>query len=226
MANPSRKSRRRDNRFKIALVDDHPVVRERLTELLNRERDLRVCGQAGSQQEAFEVVAATQPDLVVLDLTLENARGLQIIRNLRTRHPALAILVLAMCPDLLHAKRAIQAGARGYISKQEGSRHILAAIRRVLQGRICLGEEIEPQLAVSPRLQRRPATPPAIERLTKRELQVFELLGWGHRPREVARRLGLTVKTVETYCVRAKEKLNLKNAEELVCLAIRWTHGG
>ena len=207
---------------RVLLVDDHPVVRDGLADAINREPDLQVCGMAEDRPEAFHVAETATPDLAVVDLLLKNSSGLELIKDLHARWPKLLILVVSMQEEKVFAERALRAGARGYITKQRATRDIIAAIRRILGGEIYLSESIAS--AVISRLTSNPQalSDSVTDSLTDRELQVFELTGIGLSTREVAERLQVDVKTVETYRARLKEKLNLKDGTELLKLAIRW----
>ena len=213
----SRKPRR------ILLVDDHPMIRERLAEVIQRESDLAVCGEAEDHQHALEAVEKTRPDLVIVDLTLKNSHGLDLIKDLQVRHPDLAILVVSMHDESLHAERVIHAGALGYITKQEATKRILVAIRTVLKGEIYMSEKSALRLAS--RMAGRPGAKaqPPIEKLTDRELRVLELLGKGLGTRQIADRLNISIRTVETYRARIKDKLQLKDGNELLQYAFRWS---
>ncbi len=207
------------------LVDDHPLVRERLAEIINREPDLTVCGEAEDRHDALAAVSAHQPDLVIIDLTLKTSDGLELIKDIRSRWPKQPrMLVVSMHDESVYAERAIHAGALGYITKQEATRKILLAIRRVLAGEIYLNPKIATHIIsrLTARAGSLAATP--AERLADRELQVFELTGRGLNTNESAGRLHIAVKTVETYRARIKEKLKLKNSSELLQWAIAWTH--
>lgn len=212
---------------RIVLVDDHPVVREGLAESINRETDLTVCGQAEDQRGALAVIQSTHPDLVVIDLMLRDSSGLELIKDIVRQWPQLLVLVVSMHDETLYAERVLRAGARGYITKQEATYHILQAIRQVLSGNIYLNERtassILSRLAAKPEL----AGEVIPERLAERELQVFELTGQGLNTREIARQLRIDIKTVDTYRTRIKEKLSLESSSDLLKLAIRWNkqHG-
>ncbi len=217
----------RDNkRTRILVVDDHPMVRERLAELINRESDLTVCGEAETHQQALTQVETTRPHLALVDLTLKDSYGLDLVKDLRVRHPDLAILVVSMHDESLHAERAIRAGAQGYITKQEATRKVMEAIRAVLQGEIYLSRTMTARLTakIAGRARLQPGL--AIDALTDRELRVFGLLGQGHSTRQIAQQLGLEMRTVETYRARIKEKLRLKDGNELLQHAIRWVESG
>ena len=210
-------------RVRVLLVDDHPLVRERLAEIINGEEDLTVCGEAEDRHQAFALVTKKQPDLVIVDLKLRNSDGLELIKDIRVRWPAVRMLVVSMHDESLYAERVIRAGALGYITKQEATRKILLAIRRVLAGSLYLNERIAVQIVgrLTARGSSSGASP--IEELADRELQVFDLTGRGLNAAEIARQLHIAVKTVETYRARIKEKLRLKDSSELLQLAISWT---
>ena len=217
----NRKGRRRT---RILLVDDHPMVRERLAEIINREADLRVCGEAEDRHEALQAVEARRPELVIVDLTLRNSDGLELIKDIHSRWASLRMLVVSMHDESLYAERVLRAGALGYITKQEATRNILLAIRRVLAGNIYLNERIATHIIG--RLTTRGgavAITPA-EVLADRELQVFELTGRGLNTREIAGRLHIASKTVETYRARIRNKLSLEDGSELLRSAISWAH--
>ena len=207
---------------RIILVDDHPVVRQGLAESINRESDLSVCAQAEDHHEALRAIETTRPDMVVVDLMLKTSSGIELIKDIHARWPHLLILVVSMHDETLYAERVLRAGARGYITKQEATRDILLAIRRILAGGIYLNERTSS--AVLGRLAAKPqaAGDSISDQLADRELQVFELTGRGLSTREIAGQLHIDMKTVDTYRARIKEKLNLKTSSELLQLAIRW----
>lgn len=208
---------------RVVVVDDHPMVRERLSEVIGREVDLVVCGEADDRFLALQVIGETQPDLAIVDLTLKNTHGLDLIKDLHVMHPRVRILVISMQEEKLYAERSIRAGAQGYITKQEATRNILLAIRQVLAGELYLSPILAARIASN--ILRKPQTSPSaatLESLADRELQVFELIGVGLSTKEVAEQLHLDVKTVETYRARIKEKLHLKDASELVRRATIW----
>src|SRR5215470_2267207 len=208
---------------RIVLVDDHPVVREGLAESINREHDLTVCAQAEDHRAALQAIETTKPELVVVDLMLKASSGMELIKDIHARWPRLLILVVSMHDETLYAERVLRAGAQGYITKQQATRDILLAIRRVLAGGIYLNER-----TASAVLARLAAKPQAVSNsvadlLADREMQVFELTGQGLSTREIAGQLHIDMKTVDTYRARIKEKLNLKTSSELLQLAIRWS---
>jgi len=210
-------------RARILLVDDHPLVRERLAEIINREPDLTVCGEAEDRHEAVAAIPSRRPDLVIVDLTLKTSDGLELVKDIHARWPKVQMLVVSMHDESLYAERAIRAGALGYITKQEATRKILVAIRRVLGGDIYLNEKTACHI-ISRLTSRDPSvgTTPQ-ELLSDRELRVFDLTGSGLNTAEIAGRLHIAVKTVETYRARIKEKLKLKDSSELLRLAISWS---
>ncbi len=210
-------------RTRILLVDDHPLVRERLAEIINGETDLLVCGEAEDRHDALALVLRKQPDLAIIDLKLRNSDGLELIKDIRVRWPAVRMLVVSMHDESLYAERVIRAGALGYITKQEATRKILLAIRRVLSGSLYLNERIAVQIVSRLTARGGSAGASPTEVLADRELQVFDLTGRGLNAGEIARQLHVAVKTVETYRARIKEKLRLKDSSELLQLAISWT---
>jgi len=210
---------------RIVIVDDHPLVRERLADVIHREPDLRVCGEAEDRAGAVEVVSREKPDLVIIDLTLKRSNGLDLIKDLHVLHPNLRILVLSMQDESLYAERVVRAGAHGYITKYEATESILLAIRHVLAGKMFLSPEVSDEILS--RMLGKPKTAlRSVDLLSDRELQVFELVGKGYGTRQIAEFLGLDGKTVETYRSRIKEKLEIKDASELLRRAIAWTREG
>jgi DNA-binding NarL/FixJ family response regulator len=207
---------------RVLLVEDHPVVRESLKRIIQQEASLNVCGEAEDCKQALALVEATKPHLVILDLTLRDSHGLELIKNLRDQYPKVLSLVFSMHEEILHAERAIRAGARGYITKQESPAKILLAIRQVLNGEIYWSEKAAARIASKIALRSRPSDDFSMELLTDRELQVFELMGLGQSTREIANSLHIDASTVDTYAARIKGKLNLKSRLELLQYAIRF----
>lgn len=221
--NPPTPTRHRKNKLRVILVDDHPLVRERLAEILNREPDLAVCAEAEDRHSALAEIEQALPDLAIVDLTLKSSDGLELIKDLHARWPTLRILVVSMHDESLYAERVIRAGARGYITKQEATRSILQAVRTVIAGGIYLNPQITTQM-IDRFTSVRPVTSPSVQILADRELQVFELTGQGLNTRQISQRLHIGVKTVETYRARIREKLKLKDPTDLLKRAIAWTH--
>jgi len=206
----------------ILLVDDHPMVRERLAEVILREPDLAVCGEAEDRFQAMEKVATARPALAIVDLTLKRSHGMELIKDIRTQYPDLPMLVVSMHDEMLHAERVLRAGARGYITKQEATRKIMQAIRTVLSGEIYLSEKMAAQIAAAAMGNVRAKSGTSVASLSDRELLVFQMIGRGYGTRQIADELHLDMRTIETYRARIKEKLNLKDANDLLQFAIRW----
>jgi DNA-binding NarL/FixJ family response regulator len=209
---------------KVFLVDDHPLVREWLTQLIQREGDLTVCGEAEDTQQALKEIEETQPDIVIADITLKTTHGLELVKDLQARHPSLPLLILSMHDESLYAERVLRAGARGYITKQEATKRILLAIRQVLSGQIYISEKMASRMVHKMVLGRAAEQRSPIERLTDRELEVFQLIGRGQGTRRIAEELHLGIKTVESYRARIKEKLKLEDGTQLLQHAIQWVH--
>lgn len=206
----------------VFVIDDHPIVREGLAQLINREPDLMVCGQAEDAYGAVKAMENLKPDVAVADISLKGADGIELIKNLKMRLPVLPVLVLSIHDESLYAPRALRAGARGYIMKQEATENVLVALRRVLSGEIYLSERMANKM-----LQQLVGTGSttarfSVDRLSDRELEVFRLIGQGHSTRRIAEELRLSIKTVESYREHIKEKMTLDDASELVQHAIRW----
>jgi DNA-binding NarL/FixJ family response regulator len=211
---------------RILVVDDHPMVRDWLAQLIDREADLAVCGQAEDAAQTLQAIEKLRPDLVILDLSMEGSHGTELIKDIKTRHKNVLILVLSMHDESLYAERAIRAGACGYITKREGGEKVKQAVRCVLGGDIYVSEKIDRKILKEAATRCAATGTSPIESLSDRELEVFELLGSGIGPSEVADRLHLSVKTVEGYAARIKEKLLLKNARELHRYAVQWNKLG
>jgi len=206
---------------RIMLVDDHPVMRQGLVQLINQEPDLSICGQYEDAATAFAAIPTLNPDLAIIDLSLKGSSGLELVKSSRASFPKLRLLVLSMHDETLYAERVLRAGAAGYIMKEEATENVLAAIRQVLGGGVYLSEKMSAKLmhqwvGTSPR-----SGGSALERLSDRELEVFGLIGQGKATREIAQHLRLSIKTVESHRAHIKEKLNLKDANELVHTAVR-----
>jgi DNA-binding NarL/FixJ family response regulator len=210
------------SRVRVFMVDDHPLVREWLGSLLRLQPDLEVCGEAGDPAVALAAMLASPPDVAIVDLSLKRGSGLELIKSLREQLPAVQPLVLSMHEEISDVERALRAGARGYVMKRESTSQIVTAIREVHAGRIYADAAILAALAgrmVGRPAQAVPATP---ETLSDRELDVFRRLGEGHSTRRIADDLRLSVKTVQTYYARIREKLGLADAAELMRAAVRW----
>lgn len=209
---------------RIFLVDDHPLVREWLGLFIERELDLMICGEAEDTKEALERIPETRPDIAVIDITLRSSHGLDLIKELQSCMPELPILVLSMHDESLYAERVLRAGAKGYITKQEATKKILVAIRQVLDGQIYLSEKMSVRMLNKLVVGRRDQQSFSIERLTDRELEVFQLIGRGYNTRRIAEELHLGIKTVESYRARIKDKLKLEDGTDLLRHALQWAH--
>lgn len=208
---------------RVFMVDDHPIVRQGLGLLINRESDLTVCGEAESAQSAMRAVASAEADVLIVDISLNGPDGLDLLKNVRTRYPNLPVLILSMHDESVYAERALRAGAQGYIMKQEATEKVLVALRRILSGEIYVSERIANRMLQRYIGNSSSGRPSSIADLTDRELEVFRLIGEGHSTRQIAEDLHLSVKTVESYQAHIKEKLSLRSARELVQHAIQWS---
>ena len=206
---------------RIMLVDDHPVLREGLAQLISHEPDLMICGQYEDAARAFAAIGTARPDLAIIDLSLKGSSGLELVKNSRASYPKLLILVLSMYDESLYAERVLRAGAAGYIMKEEASDKILGAIRQVLDGGIYLSEKMGSKLMHQLIGGKSPEAGSVLARLSDRELEVFGLIGQGKGTRQIAEQLHLSVKTIESHRAHIKEKLDLHSANELVHTAIR-----
>jgi DNA-binding NarL/FixJ family response regulator len=207
---------------KVLIVDDHPMMRQGLAQLINYEPDLEACCEAESAQQALEAIATGQPELVLIDISLPDKHGLELIKDLRVMHPNLPILVVSMHDESLYAERVLRAGGRGYIMKQEGGKKMMQAIRTVLRGQIYVSEKMSAKILEIFSGRRPENSRSPIERLTDREFEVFQLIGQGKGTRQIAEALHLSVKTVEVHRLHIKEKLSLEDAPSLVRYAVRW----
>jgi DNA-binding NarL/FixJ family response regulator len=216
---------REPHRRRILVVDDHPIVRHGLTQLLNQEPDLIVCAQAATSAEALQQVAEAAPDLALVDISMDGLNGIELAKSMHALRPQLPLLVLSMHDETLYAERALRAGAKGYLMKQEAPEILLKAVRTCLAGECYLSERMQARVLAG--LTQSPKETDGrlgIERLSDRELEIFELIGNGHSTRRIADLLHLSVKTVETHCQRIKAKLGLADATELLHHAVHWVH--
>lgn len=208
---------------KILIVDDHPILRKGLTLLINQESDLVVCAEAENAQMALESIEEVVPDMAIVDISLPGIDGIELIKEIRLRHKDMPVLVVSMHDETLYAERSLRAGARGYIMKQEALEKVLVAIRKVLDGEIFVSDRITTKMLekfVSVEGVSQGASP--IDLLSNRELTVFRLIGQGNKTREIAERLHLSIKTVESYRAHIKEKLKLADGTDLLKYAIQW----
>lgn len=207
--------------IKVLIVDDHPIVRDGIVELFNREPDIHVQAQASDAEAAMQALREHRMDVAIVDLSLPGVSGIELIRQMQSAFPDLPIVVFSMHDEQFYAERALRAGARGYVMKQEDSRRIIAAVRKVRKGELFVSDDIAKKMLFRMVTGDRERVQP-VQRLSDRELEVFQLIGQGYGTREIASMLNLSVKTIESYRANIKEKLDLKNASELMQHAVRW----
>ena len=206
---------------RVLIVDDHPVVREGLAMHLSAEPDLQVCGEAEDMPSALALLASTRPDVAIIDISLKNGSGIDLIRRIKDRDDSVRLLVWSMHPESLYAERALSAGAHGYLNKGQATHHVLEAIRVVLHGRMYVSETLNDRL-LQRLLGRKPAERSVMDTLSDRELEAFQLIGEGLTTEAIAERMHVSPKTVETYRARIKEKLGIGNITELIQRAAQW----
>jgi DNA-binding NarL/FixJ family response regulator len=217
MSKPPEKSKTR-----IVLVEDHPLFRGMVAQMINREDDMVVSGEADNPYDALEMIRTTKPDAAVVDLTLKGKSGLDLIKDIKAHGLDVPVLVLSMHDESIYAERVIRAGARGYITKYEAAEKVMSAIRKVIAGEIYLSENMTSGFLLQMAGARAVQDGPAVNRLTDRELEVFQLLGRGSSSREISEALNVGFTTVDTYRARIKEKLNLKSGTRLQYEAVQW----
>jgi DNA-binding NarL/FixJ family response regulator len=206
---------------RILVVDDHPLVREWLTNLIDQTSDLTVCGEAEDAKGALEAISRTRPDLAIIDLSLGGESGIDLIRAIHEQFPDVTMIVLSMHDERVYGERSIRAGARGYIMKRESSTKVVEAIQQVLQGSTYLSKELT-ELFAQKFVSGSEGSGSPMNLLSARELEVFQLIGRGYETREIANTLKVNIKTIQTYCTRIKEKLKLSSGAELLREAMRW----
>jgi DNA-binding NarL/FixJ family response regulator len=207
---------------RIVIVDDHPLFRKGLEELIHSDGAFAVCGEAGNAGEAMDVIRKLNPELAIVDLSLPGANGIELIKNIRAEFPKLPILVLSMHDESLYAVRALRAGADGYVMKHEAMANVIQAIREVFDGRPYLSPAMAAQVITQFAHRQAEGETDAVERLSDRELEILELIGKGKEVRQIAKLLNLSPKTVETHRAHIKDKLDLKNSREVARFALQW----
>jgi DNA-binding NarL/FixJ family response regulator len=207
---------------RLLIVDDHPMMRTGLAQLIDSEPDLKVCAEADTAGQALNIVVSQKLDLILLDISLPDKNGLELIKDIQTLKPGLPILAVSMHDESLYAERILRAGGRGYIMKQEGGKRLLQAIRQVLGGQIYVSEKMSARILENFSGQRADAAISPVQRLSDREFEVFQWIGRGKGTREIAHQLHLSVKTIEVHRANIKKKLSLKTATDLVRYAVRW----
>jgi DNA-binding NarL/FixJ family response regulator len=220
--NAKNQKKAEEEKSKILVVDDHPMIREGLVRLVDDEQDLTICGQADDAPEALKAISETKPDVVVVDISLKSSSGIELMKSIKAQYPKLPVLILSMHNEALYAERALRAGAMGYIMKQEASEKLLTAIRHVLGGEIFVSDKVSKRLIRKLARGKADMISSPIDSLSDRELEVFHLIGQGCGTSQIAEKLYLSIKTIETYRTHIKEKLNLANSRELLQYAIQW----
>src|SRR5437868_11882353 len=208
---------------RIVIVDDHPLFRKGLEQLIHSEDGFAVCGEANNAPEAMDVIRKLNPDLAIVDLSLPGANGIELVKNIRAEFSKLPVLILSMHDESLYALRALRAGAQGYVMKQEALENVIIAIREVLAGRPYLSQDMSSKLITNFASGTNEANP--TDKLSDRELEILELIGKGRDVHEIAQALHISTKTVETHRAHIKEKLNLKNARQVTRFAVQWLEG-
>jgi DNA-binding NarL/FixJ family response regulator len=208
---------------RIFIVDDHPMMRQGLVQLIGAETDLTICGEAENAERALDAINSLKPDLVLADISLPGKNGLELIKDFQALQPGLPVLVISMHDESLYAGRVLRAGGRGYIMKQEGGKKLMQAIRQVLDGKIYVSEKMSADILETFSGNRAGSEGSPVEKLTDREFEVFQFIAQGKGTRDIAQKLHLSVKTVEVHRANIKAKLKLKSASELIRFAVRWS---
>jgi len=222
MARKKQSDQTLDNKTRILIVDDHPIVRQGLAELVNHEDDLEVCGQAEDSHEALRAILELDPNMAVVDISLKETSGLELIKDIHSQHPDLPVLALSMHDETLYAERALRAGAKGYIMKQEATENVIAAIRKILGGEIYVSDRMASRMVRKLVAGQTGPTTSPVDCLSDRELEVFQFIGQGIKTREIAEQLNLSIKTIETYIDHIKKKMNFKDSRSLFLHAVQW----
>jgi DNA-binding NarL/FixJ family response regulator len=207
---------------KILLVDDHPIIRQGIKRVLEKEKDLVICGEASSANEAMDIINSDKPDIAIIDITLSgNVNGIDLIRSMKERFPEIHSLVLSMHNESIYAERAIKSGARGYIMKEDASKNIISAVRTVLNDELFLSSELSKKL-LDKFIHKTKDSSLSIEILSNREFEIYQLIGNGFSTKEIAHKLTLSIYTIESHKKNIKEKLRIKDSSELTRNAIQW----
>jgi DNA-binding NarL/FixJ family response regulator len=211
------------SRNQILIVDDHPMMRQSLAQLIDHEKDMVTLGEAATASQALNFIVARKPDLIIVDISLPDKSGLELIKDIKVFQPDLPVLVFSMHDEEIYAERVLRAGGRGYIMKQEGGKKLVQAIRHVLGGQIYVSEKVSSKILETLSGKRVDASDSPVRRLSDRDFEVFQMVGEGKGSREIAVALHLSVKTVEVHRSNIKRKLGFKHGIELVRYAIRWS---
>lgn len=217
------KEEKTKEKVKVLVVDDHPIVRQGLAQIINQEEDMVLAGEAGDAAEAMKVIKQVKPDMAIIDVSLTGTSGIELTKNILVHYPKMPILIVSMYDESLYVERVLKAGAKGYLMKQEATDHIVAAIRKILGGDIYVSDKMRDTLVHKLIAGGSGTSGSSSENLSDRELEVLQLLGQGFSTRQTAEELHVSVKTIESHYANMKNKLNLKSAHELIQYAIKWT---
>jgi DNA-binding NarL/FixJ family response regulator len=218
-------NKRSTDHIRVYLVDDHPAIREAIRDTIEGTIDMEICGETSSSDDAFRDIEELQPDVAVIDISLNDAHGLDLVQNVRSQYPEVRTIVFSMYDENVYAERAIRAGAAGYLMKSEPTKNIIEAIRCAHDGEVYLSRKMSSRILNKVAMGRTSEPSFAIDELTDREMAVFQMLGQGYSVQEIQDRLSLSRKTIETYRRRAKEKLGFDTVSELLQYAVQWTYG-
>jgi DNA-binding NarL/FixJ family response regulator len=211
-----------DSKKKVLIVDDHPVVRDGLITLLEHERDLKVCGNADDAAEALKSISTLKPDVVIVDIGLKSSDGIELTKSIKMRYPKLPVVVFSIHDESVYAERALRAGASAYLMKEVVSENIITAVRTVLRGEIYLSDQMAKKFLDNAFSRKSDIGADLVAKLSDREFEIFRLIGEGYKVSQIADRMHLSAKTIETYRARIKEKLNITDASKLLRYAIKW----
>lgn len=216
---------RSTDHIRVYLVDDHPAIREAIRDTIEGTIDMEICGETSSSDDAFRDIEELKPDVAIVDISLNDAHGLDLVQNVRSQYPDVRMIVFSMYDENVYAERAIRAGAAGYLMKSEPTKSIIEAIRSAHEGEVYLSRKMSSRILNKVAMGRTAEPSFAIDELTDREMAVFQMLGQGYSVQEIQDRLSLSRKTIETYRRRAKEKLGFDTVSELLQYAVQWTYG-
>lgn len=211
-----------NTKIRVFLVDDHPLMRQGVSQLINIQPDMEVCGEADDAPSALKEIEKVKPDAAIIDISLKGTNGIELIKNLKAIHKFLPILVLSMHDEGIYAQRILRAGALGYVMKQDASDKVVTALRRIMSGEIYVNEKVGSQMLHQALTGRGKPDASPIDRLSDRELEVIQAIGEGKPTRQIARDLNVSVKTIESHRAHIKDKIGLKNASELVKFSVQW----
>lgn len=210
------------NSTRVVIIDDHPLLRQGISTMINQQKDFVVCGETDDARKSISTIQSTQPDIVILDLSLKGASGIEVLKDIKVHFPKLKVLILSMHDEAVYGPRALRAGASGYIMKQEAPENVIGALRKILNNGVYLSEQLGERMLHRMVGGRTATLASPIDELSDRELEVFMLLGRGFGTRAIAEKLNLSVKTIESHRAHIKEKLNLASGTELIHHAIQW----